>query len=120
VAGETLLLAGLLLAVAEATGLGCRGGRRRRRLAPQRDLIVGLLVAGFGIKAGVLGLHVWLPLAHPAAPFAASAVLSGAMIKAGLVGWLRLLPLGEVALPAGRHCWWASASPAPSSRCCSG
>lgn len=54
-----------------------------------------LLVLGFGIKVGMPGLHVWLPLAHPAAPVPASAVLSGAMIKAGLLGWLRFLPLGE-------------------------
>jgi formate hydrogenlyase subunit 3/multisubunit Na+/H+ antiporter MnhD subunit len=44
-------------------------------------------------------VHVWLPLAHPAAPTPASAVLSGAMIKAGLLGWLRFLPLGTVAMP---------------------
>lgn len=59
----------------------------------------GALFLGFGIKAGALPLHVWLPLAHPAAPTPASAVLSGAMIKAGLLGWLRFLPIGEVALP---------------------
>ena len=58
-------------------------------------LILTLLLAGFGIKAGTMPLHVWLPLAHPAAPPAASAVLSGAMVKAGLVGWLRFLPLDE-------------------------
>src|SRR5699024_2367349 len=51
-------------------------------------------LVGFGVKAGTVPLHVWLPLAHPAAPPAASAVLSGAMVKAGLVGWLRLLPSG--------------------------
>ncbi|QIK37344.1 hypothetical protein GWK36_04360 [Caldichromatium japonicum] len=44
-------------------------------------------------------LHVWLPLAHPAAPIPASAVLSGAMIKAALLGWLRFLPLGALARP---------------------
>ncbi len=58
-----------------------------------------LLLAGFGIKAGSLSLHFWLPLAHPAAPVPASAVLSGAMIKAGLLGWIRFLPLGEAAMP---------------------
>jgi hydrogenase-4 component B len=58
-----------------------------------------LLLAGFGIKAGGLTLHFWLPLAHPAAPAPASAVLSGAMIKAGLLGWIRFLPLGEAAIP---------------------
>jgi formate hydrogenlyase subunit 3/multisubunit Na+/H+ antiporter MnhD subunit len=60
---------------------------------------LSLLSLGFGIKAGLIGLHVWLPLAHPAAPIAASAVLSGAMIKAALVGWLRYLPLGQQAMP---------------------
>lgn len=61
--------------------------------------ILGLVFAGFGIKAGAIPLHVWLPLAHPAAPTPASAVLSGAMIKAGLLGWMRFLPLGGHALP---------------------
>ncbi|MFT5188210.1 MAG: hydrogenase-4 component B [Verrucomicrobiales bacterium] len=59
------------------------------------QMTVALLIVGFGIKAGVVTLHVWLPLAHPAAPPPASAVLSGAMIKAGLLGWIRFLPLGE-------------------------
>lgn len=66
----------------------------------RNDLVIGLLGVGFGIKAGVLGLHFWLPLAHPVAPAPASAVLSGAMIKAGLLAWMRLLPLGDMALPA--------------------
>ncbi len=61
-------------------------------------LIILLAFVGFGIKAGVIGLHMWLPLAHPVAPTPASAVLSGAMIKAGLLGLLRLLPIGEVAM----------------------
>ena len=64
-----------------------------------QNWVLGLALFGFGIKAGVIGLHVWLPLAHPAAPTPASAVLSGAMISAGLLGWLRILPLGEAALP---------------------
>lgn len=50
------------------------------------------LALGLAIKAGVIPLHVWLPLAHPVAPVPASAVLSAAMIKAGLVGWLRFPP----------------------------
>jgi formate hydrogenlyase subunit 3/multisubunit Na+/H+ antiporter MnhD subunit len=62
-------------------------------------IIVGLILIGFGIKAGALPVHVWLPLAHPAAPTPASAVLSGAMIKAGLLGWLRFLPIGQTAIP---------------------
>jgi hydrogenase-4 component B len=56
------------------------------------------LLAGFGIKAALLGLHAWLPLAHTAAPAPASAVLSGAMVAAGTLGWLRFVQPG--ALPA--------------------
>ncbi len=48
-----------------------------------------LLVAGFGVKAGMVPLHIWLPDAHPAAPSPASALLSGVMIKAGAYGILR-------------------------------
>jgi hydrogenase-4 component B len=99
VLGEAMLLGGLVLAVART------GATTLAELAPDlatasdRSVIVGLLLAGFAVKAGIIPLHVWLPLAHPAAPVAASAVLSGAVIKAGLVGWLRLLPLGATPLP---------------------
>lgn len=44
---------------------------------------------GFGMKAGVVPLHVWLPDAHPVAPSPASALLSGIMIKTGAYGILR-------------------------------
>lgn len=63
------------------------------------NLIIAFIFVGFGIKAGIVPLHVWLPLAHPVAPTAASAVLSGAIIKAGILGWLRFFPLGDVAWP---------------------
>ncbi|WP_176632435.1 proton-conducting transporter transmembrane domain-containing protein [Desulfolutivibrio sulfoxidireducens] len=52
-----------------------------------------LALAGFGVKAGVFPLHVWLPEAHPAAPSHVSAFMSGALIKAGLYGILRCLTL---------------------------
>ncbi len=60
---------------------------------------IGLALFGLAVKAGLAPLHVWLPLAHPAAPVPASAVLSGTMIKVGLLGWLRFLPLGQAAFP---------------------
>ncbi|MCR3905970.1 MAG: proton-conducting membrane transporter [Tenericutes bacterium] len=52
--------------------------------------IMGLLVLGFGIKAGMAPVHVWLPRAHPVAPTPASALLSGIMIKVGAFGVLRV------------------------------
>ncbi|MBX9752740.1 MAG: hypothetical protein K5Q68_24335 [Roseococcus sp.] len=60
--------------------------------SPVRDATILLLILGFGLKAGLVPLHVWLPLAHPAAPMPASAVLSGAIIKAGIIGLIRFLP----------------------------
>ncbi|MBN2404855.1 MAG: NADH dehydrogenase [Coriobacteriia bacterium] len=48
-----------------------------------------LLTLGFGVKAGMLPVHVWLPDAHPVAPSPASALLSGVMIKAGAYGIFR-------------------------------
>jgi len=51
---------------------------------------------GFGFKAGLLPVHTWLPLAHPAAPTGVSAIMSGVMIKTGIYGILRILLLGGV------------------------
>ncbi|NUL47533.1 hypothetical protein F7P69_20350 [Cellulosimicrobium funkei] len=94
VLSETAILAGLIL-VAGSGGMMLADAPQAVAHSGNAGLIMALLVFGFGIKAGLVPLHVWLPLAHPAAPPAASAVLSGAMVKAGLVGWLRFLPLGE-------------------------
>lgn len=49
-----------------------------------------LLLAGFGMKAGLFPMHVWLPEAHPAAPSHVSALMSGVMIKTGVYGILRI------------------------------
>lgn len=99
VLSESATLAALLL-VAGAGGTELADAPAAVAASEHGGLIAGLLILGFGVKAGLVPLHVWLPLAHPAAPPAASAVLSGAMVKAGVVGWLRFLPLGEVSLPA--------------------
>lgn len=65
------------------------------------DLAAWLALAGFGVKAGLVPLHLWLPLAHPAAPVPASAALSGAMLKAGIVGALKLAPPALIAPAIG-------------------
>jgi hydrogenase-4 component B len=60
---------------------------------------------GFGTKAGIIPLHVWLPEAHPAAPTHVSAVMSGVMIKTAIYGlarfYLEFLGTGPV--------WWGAA-----------
>ncbi len=98
VVGELLIFAGLLSWAGVTGGIRLIGWTTTAAQIPG-PLVTGLLLVGFGIKAGAVPLHVWLPLAHPVAPTPASAVLSGAMIKAGLLGWIRFLPLGEAASP---------------------
>lgn len=48
-----------------------------------------LFMVGFGLKAGLFPLHMWLPVAHPAAPSHVSALMSGVMIKMGIYGIIR-------------------------------
>jgi formate hydrogenlyase subunit 3/multisubunit Na+/H+ antiporter MnhD subunit len=67
-----------------------------------------LLILGFGVKAGMLPVHGWLPAAHAKAPAPASALLSGVMIKTGVYGILRVVadhpsadPLQAVLLALG-------------------
>ncbi|MBI4511035.1 MAG: oxidoreductase [Deltaproteobacteria bacterium] len=52
--------------------------------------ILLLALLGFGVKAGLVGLHAWLPEAHAAAPSHVSALMSGVLIKMGIYGLLRL------------------------------
>lgn len=54
-------------------------------------VVFALMGIGFGVKAGVMPLHIWLPDAHSVAPSPASALLSGVMIKAGAYGIIRSL-----------------------------
>jgi multicomponent Na+:H+ antiporter subunit A len=65
---------------------------RALAISPQRDLILSLLIAGFGMKAGLFPCYFWMPLAYEAAPTPAAAVLSGAVVKASLLGLIRFLP----------------------------
>ncbi|HEV8437941.1 MAG TPA: hydrogenase 4 subunit B [Methylomirabilota bacterium] len=67
-----------------------------------RGLVFVLALLGFGSKAGLVPLHVWLPLAHPAAPSHVSALMSGVMIKMGVYGLLRV----GVDLLGGGPAWW--------------
>lgn len=68
-----------------------------------------LALVGFGSKAGIFPLHIWLPHAHPAAPSNVSAIMSGVMIKMGIYGIFRMyaelgatqIVLGEVVLIIG-------------------
>jgi formate hydrogenlyase subunit 3/multisubunit Na+/H+ antiporter MnhD subunit len=64
---------------------------RGAHLAPQWAALAFLLaLVGFGAKAGLVPLHVWLPEAHPAAPSPVSALMSGVMLKTAVYGILRV------------------------------
>lgn len=91
-AGFAALLLGFLL-LAQATGTAFFSDWHvvAVGLDPRsRDLVFVLLAVGFGSKAGVIPLHVWLPRAHPAAPTHVSALMSGVMIKLGVYGLVRV------------------------------
>jgi hydrogenase-4 component B len=61
-----------------------------------------LTLFGFGAKAGLLPLHIWLPEAHPAAPSPVSALMSGVMLKTAIYGLLRV----TFDLLNGQLWWW--------------
>ena len=66
-------------------------GMRAQQLSPFWGSVAFLLALfGFGAKAGLLPVHVWLPEAHPAAPSPVSALMSGVMLKTAIYGLLRV------------------------------
>jgi formate hydrogenlyase subunit 3/multisubunit Na+/H+ antiporter MnhD subunit len=76
---------------------------RALRLDPVwASIAFGLAVFGFGAKAGLVPLHVWLPEAHPAAPSPVSALLSAVMLKTAIYGLLRVC----LDLLQGGPWWW--------------
>jgi len=66
-------------------------------------MVLALVLIGAGSKAGLVPLHVWLPLAHPAAPSHVSALMSGVMTKVAVYGFIRIVfdLLGEPT-------WWSA------------
>ncbi len=100
------------LALLLAFGLmaGASGGyafstMRAGQLAPlAAALVLVLALAGAGSKAGIVPLHVWLPLAHPAAPSHVSALMSGVMTKVAIYGFVRI----AFDLVGPLPWWWAT------------
>jgi hydrogenase-4 component B len=102
---ETVREAGWIYLVASHLGTGCLfifflliGAQHdslefERSNATANGGIFLLALIGFGTKAGLMPLHVWLPEAHPAAPSHVSALMSGVMIKTGIYGLLRACEL---------------------------
>ena len=84
----TLLLAFGLLA---GSGGGYAFAEIRSATAVLPGVVFVLVLVGTGSKAGLVPLHVWLPLAHPAAPSHVSALMSGVMTKVAVYGFVRIV-----------------------------
>jgi len=101
--GFVAILAGLV-AFAAAAGGDTFEALRAARLSPALAAVVfGAALVGFGSKAGLVPLHVWLPRAHPEAPSQVSAMLSAAMVNLGVYGVVRV---GLDLLGGGPAGWW--------------
>jgi formate hydrogenlyase subunit 3/multisubunit Na+/H+ antiporter MnhD subunit len=105
-AGLALVLAAFLLLASGATSTAFGDLHvAARALSPEtRNAVFLLALLGFGSKAGIIPLHVWLPRAHPAAPSHVSALMSGVMIKLGVYGLLRV----GLDLLGGGPAWWGA------------
>jgi hydrogenase-4 component B len=105
-AGLALVLAAFLLLAsgAASTAFGDLHAAARALSPAARDAVFLLALLGFGSKAGIIPLHVWLPRAHPAAPSHVSALMSGVMIKLGVYGLLRV----GLDLLGGGPAWWGA------------
>jgi hydrogenase-4 component B len=98
-----ILAAFFLLLPPDGSGDFTALARHAATLSPDlKSLVFVLALIGFGSKAGLVPLHVWLPSAHPAAPSHVSALMSGVMIKLGVYGVL----LFTLRLLGGGPVWW--------------
>jgi formate hydrogenlyase subunit 3/multisubunit Na+/H+ antiporter MnhD subunit len=87
VSGGLILLMGLFLLYNYTKTLDIKELQvASQSLGNIKYLISALIIIGFGVKAGMVPLHIWLPKAHPAAPAPASAILSGILLKTGIFG----------------------------------
>ena len=92
--GTAFLLAFFLIAARNTGSLDFQHWGNLGSSSPALASLMFLLaLIGFGAKAGIVPLHVWLPEAHPAAPSHVSALMSGVMIKTGVYGVLRALSM---------------------------
>jgi hydrogenase-4 component B len=87
-AGTGLLLIAFLLLSKASGSLSFASFHQIASTLPawEQGAVLLLFFAGFGVKAGIIPLHIWLPSAHPAAPSNVSALMSGIVIKTGIYG----------------------------------
>ena len=103
-AGTMALLLAFGLLAGSAGGVAFADLRLAQPSPLTAAVVFGLALLGAGSKAGLMPLHAWLPLAHPAAPSHVSALMSGVMTKVAVYAFIRIVfdLLGETAW------WWAT------------
>jgi hydrogenase-4 component B len=72
--------------------------------AVQKNIIFLCFLIGFGTKAGIVPLHIWLPYAHPQAPSHISSLMSGVMIKTAIYGLIRFV----IMMLGVQNLWWGN------------
>jgi hydrogenase-4 component B len=92
--GTGCLIAGFMTLVVAAGSLSFSTLLSGVIVGPVRHGLFALFFIGFGVKAGIIPLHLWLPEAHPAAPTSISALMSGVLIKTGIYGIVRVCAFG--------------------------
>ena len=100
--GTLALLLAFGLLAGPAGDYGFAAIRAAQHTPYAATLVLILMLLGAGSKAGLVPLHVWLPLAHPAAPSHVSALMSGVMTKVAIYGFIRVMfdLLGQPTWPA--------------------
>lgn len=81
----------LLLGAGNGWDFAVLASNSKTLLPAAKNVVFISALIGFGTKAGVVPLHIWLPRAHPAAPTNISALMSGVMLKTAIYGMIRLL-----------------------------
>jgi formate hydrogenlyase subunit 3/multisubunit Na+/H+ antiporter MnhD subunit len=102
--GVAMLLFSFGLLAGASGNYGFEEIRNSNPTATQGAIVLVLVLLGAGSKAGLFPLHVWLPLAHPAAPSHISALMSGVMTKVAIYGAIRIL----FDLVGNTMVWWWS------------
>jgi hydrogenase-4 component B len=100
----TLALYAMFALLFAASGTLDFDGWRGALASSRADAVFALALVGFGLKAGIVPLHVWLPSAHASAPSHVSALMSGVLIKMGIYGLVRIS-----SLCAAPPLWWGEA-----------
>jgi hydrogenase-4 component B len=103
-AGSVLIMAAFFIMANYAGSFDFAAFRAAKIPAPINSLVFVLGFLGFGAKAGMIPLHIWLPRAHPAAPSHASALMSGVMIKIGVFGIVKVAL--DLLGGSGGVLWW--------------